>query len=418
MKAKDMDEAKASRNEMVFAVIGLMFFNGVSTFLERAFDAGIGNQLSELAVSFVRYTVFIGSFIMLLQRWRSSLKTILRGGWVWGLILLMAASFTWAENPAVVFTGVRAEVLPTVCFGLYLATNFTVTEQFKAIMWALSISIFLSILLAFVSPGLAFEPLNSTHPGAWKGIYSHKNDFSAYMVLTAAVLFNAAVYAKQKQVLKWSLFACCIGAIILANSATGLVLSMAAVIITLVFRSFHWRGIRSVFLSMLSLFVGGGFVLFIINAWNPIMTSLGRDPTLTARTLIWDFLIDYKIPNSPILGYGRGMFWSSPSLPGGIEQAAFHVPAHAHNGFIDLVLDVGLVGLFFFVVAFIIAYAKAWRLSYLNKGKAAYQWPIVFLNLLILSNYTESFLTRLANIFWVLFITMVFTLNRENPSNL
>ena len=265
---------------------------------------------------------------------------------------------------------------------------------------------------------MAIEPLTSTHPGAWKGIYIHKNDFSAYVVLTAAALFTSAIYAKNKLIIKWTLLAGCVCAIILSTSVTGLVLSTTAILITLLFRSFYWRGIRSVFLSMLALFAVGSISIVLTNAWNPIVIGLGRDPTLSARTLIWDFLIDYKIPARPLLGYGRSMFWSNPSLSGGIEQAAFHIPGHAHNGFIDLVLDVGLIGLFFFVVALVITYAKAWRLSYLNKGKAAYQWPIIFLNIMLLSNYTESFLTRLANIFWVVFITLVFTLNRESPEEL
>ena len=62
---------------------------------------------------------------------------------------------------------------------------------------------------------------------------------------------------------------------------------------------------------------------------------LGRDPTLTSRTVVWDFAIQ-MIEARPLLGYGYGVFWDSY---GGLLKVS-----HAHNGYISAALDVGLCG--------------------------------------------------------------------------
>lgn len=402
--------SKTNKLEMTFAVIGLMFFAGV-------FTNGFSRFFPGPSISLIRYSIFGGTLVLLFQRWRGTLQTALRGGWIWGLLLLLGVSFIWAESPGFVFTGVRAELIPMGCFSLYLGSRFTIQEQFQATTWAFGLSLLLSALLVFGNPSLSvhFDPV---HYGAWKGVFSHKNDFSAYSVLTTSSFFLAAIYARSHKLLMWTLYAACIAAVLLSTSKTGLVLSIAGLIIIIIYRSFRWVGIRSVLILDLSIFVMGGLVGILLVAWDPIMIGIGRDPTLNARTLIWEFLIDYKIPDSPFIGYGRGMFWASPSLSNGIEAAALHIPAHSHNGFIDLTLDVGLLGMFFFALTFVVTYIKSLRISYINKTEAAYQWPSVFLTLMLLNNYTESFITRLTNLFWVIFVMLVFTLNREKPSEL
>lgn len=70
------------------------------------------------------------------------------------------------------------------------------------------------------------------------------------------------------------------------------------------------------------------------------------DPTLTQRTDIWNFALK-KIPERFWLGYGFEVFWgashNSPSIreaPGFVAQMP-----HAHNGYLDVILQTGAVGL-------------------------------------------------------------------------
>jgi O-antigen ligase len=93
--------------------------------------------------------------------------------------------------------------------------------------------------------------------------------------------------------------------------------------------------------------------------WVELLGFFDRDPTLSARTLIWNYVIVSKIPAHPYLGYGKGTFWSSDILTSGFESAANHIPSHAHNGFLDLILEVGLIGFSIFLIVWSIAYIRA-----------------------------------------------------------
>jgi O-antigen ligase len=77
---------------------------------------------------------------------------------------------------------------------------------------------------------------------------------------------------------------------------------------------------------------------------TPILQALGRDATFTGRTDIWQH-INLKTVN-PVLGAGYWNFWGGP---GGdiINRAMDSLIPNAHNGYLDMYLDGGFVGIFF-----------------------------------------------------------------------
>lgn len=70
-----------------------------------------------------------------------------------------------------------------------------------------------------------------------------------------------------------------------------------------------------------------------------ISSTVGRTETLTERSEIWAFLVPYALENS-MLGHGYGGFWT--------EAIRGQSSSHAHNGYLDVILDLGFVGLIFF----------------------------------------------------------------------
>jgi len=61
-----------------------------------------------------------------------------------------------------------------------------------------------------------------------------------------------------------------------------------------------------------------------------------RSDTLTGRTEIWAYLVTYAMQKS-IWGHGFGGFWTD------VHRAASS--SHAHNGYLDIILNLGFVGL-------------------------------------------------------------------------
>lgn len=108
--------------------------------------------------------------------------------------------------------------------------------------------------------------------------------------------------------------------------------------------------------SML-LLAGFGVSLFLFAAglmrWDraDILEVLVGDPTFTGRTDIWDFVWPF-IQESPVLGTGYGAFWDVGSDQDPLRNArswlgevAQGVINQTHNGYIDILLQAGMVGL-------------------------------------------------------------------------
>lgn len=84
------------------------------------------------------------------------------------------------------------------------------------------------------------------------------------------------------------------------------------------------------------------FALFI-NTMGSLVQSLGRNSTLTGRTSIWKAVL--SMHTNPIIGTGFESFWLGNRL-----QAVWNMSVkgiqEAHNGFIELYLNLGWIGLF------------------------------------------------------------------------
>jgi O-antigen ligase len=76
---------------------------------------------------------------------------------------------------------------------------------------------------------------------------------------------------------------------------------------------------------------------------------IGKDPTLTGRTELWAY-VNYYISERPVLGWGLYAFWASAN-PAAEEiwSEVGWTPPHAHNGLLEMLLEVGIVGTAFFV---------------------------------------------------------------------
>lgn len=72
-----------------------------------------------------------------------------------------------------------------------------------------------------------------------------------------------------------------------------------------------------------------------------LVAALGRDPTLTGRTEIWSRAI--SMDANPLLGTGFDSFWLGERLKEMWSLYYFH-PNQAHNGYLEVYLNLGWVG--------------------------------------------------------------------------
>jgi O-antigen ligase len=136
--------------------------------------------------------------------------------------------------------------------------------------------------------------------------------------------------------------------------------------------------------------------------------AVGRDSTLSGRSDLWPEVVD-AIGERPVAGTGIGGVWLRPNesptreildtLPPSLRDAA----VYAHSGYLDVALQVGLLGGIILAVLVSRAVFRSVRLILYGETKY-YSLPFVALILVLLANVTES---RVFNDqAWVVFVAV------------
>ncbi len=156
-------------------------------------------------------------------------------------------------------------------------------------------------------------------------------------------------------------------------------------------------------LLTVSIPVGIGLYLLLEFAFDISMIAVvaeavGRNPDLTGRTHIWNVVL--STGTNPLVGTGYDSFWLGPRLRWIWEQTGTGRINEAHNGFLEVYLNLGLIGLFLLAVFLVDSYRTICRrvgaLSSLGSLGLAL-WTV-----LIFYNVTESAFR--GHLMWVAFL--------------
>ncbi|MGB5632638.1 MAG: O-antigen ligase family protein, partial [Waterburya sp.] len=96
--------------------------------------------------------------------------------------------------------------------------------------------------------------------------------------------------------------------------------------------------------------------------------------------------------------------------PSGYVQLAMRIPiVYAHNGFLDIWLSIGIVGLGIFILSFVNSTVQSLALLRMTNTPEGF-WPLLFLTYILLSNLTEGTITTFGNSFWVIYVAISYSL--------
>jgi O-antigen ligase len=111
----------------------------------------------------------------------------------------------------------------------------------------------------------------------------------------------------------------------------------------------------------------------------------------------------------PILGYGYGALWMLKSFR--IEmQLHHHWPYQvyfADNGFFDILLNTGLVGLLLFLSVYLSLGVRSFRQA-VQERSWLYFLPLVTFLYILIGNLTYSFMLEVDQFVWMLLVIMLF----------
>jgi exopolysaccharide production protein ExoQ len=146
---------------------------------------------------------------------------------------------------------------------------------------------------------------------------------------------------------------------------------------------------------------------------EPIFQILGRDATLTGRTDLWARLLPV-IASRPVLGYGYSAFWAGlkPEVLSVWIGAGRLVPI-ADNGYIDLCLSLGAVGLCLFLYVFIGALRRAMEYVTSVPGSIGL-WPVTYFCIFAADNLCETALLPRGTFPFLLFAILTTSLSMDH----
>jgi exopolysaccharide production protein ExoQ len=398
--------------ERIFAIFSLMIATGsydMVIFSGLGIDAdtmlaGTSADMARVENSPVWVVIQYGSIAATLffisVRWPQFLYAATRRRLVWALVGLAMISCLWGTEPDIALR--KGFLLGTsTVFAVYFAFRYSLREQMYLLSWAMGIAIFSNISFSLAFPAYAVHTY--LHPGAWRGLYTHKNSLASFSVLCS--IFFLILATTHRRWSFWVGWAAAAFLVLMSTSKTGLTLLLLLSLLLPLFWVARLRRPAALpFLLIFGLTLAAVIVGFVGN-YEFILTSLGRDATLTGRTGIWDTLIG-KVSLRPWLGYGYRGFWQG--MDGDSADIYYNLGfmvASAHNGYLDVALELGLVGLALFVATIVQSFSRA--ITWLRRTDAQQGlWPLTYLSYYALYNLTESNIPDPNSITWVLYVSV------------
>lgn len=145
------------------------------------------------------------------------------------------------------------------------------------------------------------------------------------------------------------------------------------------------------------------FAVFFDSSGN-LVQNIGRNSTLTGRTDIWDAVLPFA--GNPLIGTGYESFWLGPRLEKfwSVQDGAFFGLQEAHNGYLELYLNLGWIGIVLIAVLIVVSYPRVLA-TYRNDPHSG-SLGLAFFVSEVIYNYTEAGF-RMMFPLWIFFLLAV-----------
>lgn len=274
---------------------------------------------------------------------------VLVGGW-------LVLSSLMAADPGQALRNSVFQLLVMANAYLVLMLPRTEHDFSKLLGWSALGAVALSYFGVIALPQIAIHQVGDiAEPmlaGLWRGHFLHKNFTSSAM----AVAIFCAFYM-HRQGWRWRAYLLGAGAaffLLQTGGKTALAVLPGIIMLCWIIERFPALRWSLVLLGL------AAFNAVVIGAtlsvdFAEFLTSLGIDASFTNRVDIWRIALG-KISESSFTGLGLNTFWGSDAnLYGGWEIESWaYIAGSAHNGYIDLLLNIGLGGMIVFCGAFIV----------------------------------------------------------------
>ena len=277
-----------------------------------------------------------------------------------------------------------------------------------------------SIVLAKYFPDLGRSPGKHWQADEWIGVATQKNDLGMLcMVMGLWLMWEFWHLRENREALPEREFKIRRGVVALYAAMTlylfnggGTARSMTSIVTLLIGVALFWQLATwlenpSRFWQRIGVILGiwivlqpGSQLLFGKSLYDMTLEAMGRNPTLTDRTMLWHDCFKLGM-QQPILGAGYMGFWTD-KVATKIAVDNTNGPTEAHNGYLEVFLQLGAVGLMLFLPVIFSSLAKAWRLMRVDFDQGRFY--VAILVCMLVHNYTESGFPRPNYLTWFVFL--------------
>lgn len=307
-------------------------------------------------------------------------------------------------------------LLFTIISGGFIGLRYSIKEIIKLLsVFGVYILLLSSILVYFV-PRLGVMNYYIIQ-GAWKGLYWHKNHMGLIAVFINILFLINIIYSlqsKEKNILFWGLlYLFSLLFIYQTDSVAAYMTTIGLhglILLALFLMKFGKNFRKSHYFVFIIALIFASLVLFT-NA-DRLFGIFNRNTSLTGRVPMWTYLFDAYINQQPFLGYGFNAFWYLDSHQLAVQNAAGYPDPIiiADNGFIDILVNTGYVGL----TLFLIFYFGAWWCSIKYAMKArdiSGIFPVILMSFTLLANISWSLIFENEGFFMLIMIAVLFSIS-------
>lgn len=379
------------------AVLALFAFSGAWV---APFENSGGPSGESPILRAVNYPAYAAGALIALACFPDVWRTLLRSPLLIVALLVAAASVTWSIDGAQTMRRVIALWMSTfVAVAIASRWDWDRLAEVLAALFAVCAAIVLVTALLLPATGRMMD----IFPGAWRGLWPEKNAMGGNMALGFAAFCAAAAMVPQRRWLWAGMAVVALFLVVMSTSKTSLLccgLALGCVVFVALVR----RGPLTSVATVLTAVVGAAAVAAVaLFASEFVFQALGKDSTLTGRTDIWEPAMR-QARERPLTGFGYGAVWNDESGWGPVawitRQAGFRA-FHAHNSWIAIWLETGLLGLGAVALLFVETIVLALIAPFRTRG--AYL-ALPFLAAYGLMTVSETVVFTFNDLRWCLFV--------------
>lgn len=383
-------------------------------------DVASGSSLDR---AFLTILMFAALWVLSRRKfaWSSALKD---NPWLMVLIIFMLVSILWSNIPSISFKRWIREV-QAILMALVVFSEPSPRKAIETIIRRTAYTLIpFSLLLVKYFPAYGVSYGRWSGARMWIGVTQQKNGLGRLCMIVSFFLIWSLIRRWQgnnPQVWKYQthveIFVLLItfwlmrgpgGNVYSATSVIALGLSLA------VYGTFYFIRKKGKLLSVSILMIIIVVIILygIITVYtgevkfSSLASAVGRNQTLTDRTLIWSRLVPV-VKQKPLLGGGFGGFWTP-------QTRELYRISGAHSGYLDVLLELGFAGILLVSVYLLSSCRKAYRI--LSRD---FDWGILWICYILMAvvhNVSESSINTLA--MQLPAIILFFTLSSSSDSRM